>query len=136
MSTRIVVLVVAITLGVSLTTLAGNPNYTTGGEIPEGPRGSGFQTMDGFKTRTPVVSRVDLQGSYRVPFGSTVGLTLLGDVFNLFNQQTTLMYDQWTQLTGPTPNPDFGSPVTQVLQGKPPQFQAPREIRLGARLTF
>jgi hypothetical protein len=47
-----------------------------------------------------------------------------------------LGYDQWTQLTGATLNPDIGSPITQVLPGKPPQFQAPREIRLGARLTF
>ena len=47
------------------------------------------------------------------------------------------MYDQWTQLTGPTPNPDFGSPITQqVLPGAPRQFQAPRAVRLGARLTF
>ena len=62
--------------------------------------------------------------------------TLLADVFNLFNAQTVLMYDQWTQLTVRTPNPDFGKPVTQVLRGAPPQFQAPREMRLGARLTF
>jgi hypothetical protein len=77
-----------------------------------------------------------MQASYRVPFGSNVGLTLIGDVFNLFNERTTLGYDQWTQLTGATLNPDIGLPITQVLPGKPPQFQAPREIRLGARLTF
>jgi hypothetical protein len=71
-----------------------------------------------------------------VPLSSNLRLTLIGDVFNLFNQRTILAYDQWTQLTGPTPNPDFGSPITQVLPGKPPQFQAPLEVRLGARLTF
>lgn len=125
-----------VSSGAPLTPLAANPNYTTGGEIPEAQRGSGIQTVDGFKTRTPIVHHVDLQASYRVPLGNTLNLTLIGDVFNLFNSQTTLMYDQWTQLTGPTPNPDFGSPVTQVLAGKPPQFQAPREVRLGARLRF
>jgi hypothetical protein len=77
-----------------------------------------------------------MQASYRVPFSGSVHLTLIGDIFNLFDERTTIAYDQWTQLTGATINPDFGSPVTQVLPGKPPQFQAPREIRLGARLTF
>ena len=122
--------------GAPLTGLAANPNYTTGGEIPDTARGAGIETIDGFRTRTPWVSRVDLQASYRVPLGGAMHLTLLGDIFNLFDQRTTLMYDQWTQLTGPSPNPDFGSPVTQVLPGKPPQFQAPREMRVGARLTF
>jgi len=127
---------VNISSGAPLTPFAANPNYTTGGEIPEAARGAGFQTIDGFKTRTPVVSRVDVQASYRVPHSSALHLTLLGDVFNLFDARTTLMYDQWTQLTGATPNPDIGSPITQVLPGAPPQFQAPREMRLGARLTF
>ena len=63
-------------------------------------------------------------------------MTLLADVFNLFDTQTVLMYDQWTQLTGPAPNPDFGAPVTQVLGGAPPQFQTPRQVRLGARFSF
>ena len=125
-----------VSSGAPLTPLAANPNYSTGGEIPEAARGSGFQTIDGFRTRTPVISRVDMQASYRVPFSGSVHLTLIGDIFNLFDERTTIAYDQWTQLTGATINPDFGSPVTQVLPGKPPQFQAPREIRLGARLTF
>src|SRR6266516_1488308 len=38
---------------------------------------------------------------------------LLADIFNLFNTQTVTMYDQWTELTGPVPNPDFGAPITQ-----------------------
>ena len=42
--------------GAPLTPLAANPNYTNGGEIPEAPRGSGIQTIDGFKTRTPFQS--------------------------------------------------------------------------------
>jgi outer membrane receptor protein involved in Fe transport len=122
--------------GAPLTPLAANPNYASGGEIPEAPRGSGIQTIDGFKTRTPFVKRVDMQASYRLKLGADRSLTLLGDVFNLFDWRTTLMYDQWTQLTGPADNPDFGSPVTQVLLGSPPQFQAPRQVRLGARLSF
>ena len=33
------------------------------GEIPDGPRGSGIQTIDGFKTRTPFQSQLDLQAA-------------------------------------------------------------------------
>jgi hypothetical protein len=78
---------VNVSSGAPLTPLAANPNYTNGGEIPEAARGAGFQTIDGFKTRTPVVSRVDLQASYRVPLSSNLHLTLLGDVFNLFDAE-------------------------------------------------
>ena len=122
--------------GAPLTPFAAHPNYTGGGEIPEAPRGSGIQTIDGFRTRTPFLSTVDVQASYALKLGGTRKVTLLADVFNLFDTKTVLMYDQWTQLTGPAPNPDFGAPVTQVLGGAPPQFQTPRQVRLGARFTF
>jgi hypothetical protein len=125
-----------VSSGAPLTPLVAHPNYANGGEIPAAPRGSGLQTIDGFRTRTPIVKSVNLQGSYRVSFGGNRSLTLLADVFNLFNTRTVLMYDQWTQLTGPADNPDFGAPITQVLAGAPPQFQAPREVRLGARFGF
>jgi len=124
--------------GAPLTPLAAHPSYSNGGEIPLGPRGSGIQTIDGFKTRTPFQKNVDLQASYNIRLGGTNArkLTVLADVFNVFNWQTVQMYDQWTQLTGPAPNPDFGAPVTQVLFGAPPQFQIPRQIRFGARFSF
>jgi outer membrane receptor protein involved in Fe transport len=122
--------------GAPLTPLAANPSYANGGEIPEAPRGSGIQTVDGFKARTPFESEVSAQASYKLNLGGSRSLTLLADVFNLFDSQTVLMYDQWTQLTGPVPNPDFGAPITQVLAGAPPQFQTPRQIRLGARFSF
>src|SRR5207244_5228625 len=55
--------------GAPLTPLAANPNYTNGGEIPEAPRGSGIQSIDGFTTRTPFQSEVSLQTSYRLNLG-------------------------------------------------------------------
>jgi len=122
--------------GAPLTPLAANPNYSTGGEIPEAPRGSGMQTVDGFKTRTPFQSVADVQASYRFGVGNNRSVTLLADIFNLFNTQTVQMYDQWTEATFGAPNPDFGKPVTQVLLGAPPQFQAPRQVRIGARFSF
>jgi outer membrane receptor protein involved in Fe transport len=122
--------------GAPLTPLAANPNYSNGGEIPEAARGTGIQTTDGFKTRTPFLTDFNAQVSYVIKLGGSRSVTLLADVFNLFDTQTVLMYDQWTQLTGPAPNPDFGAPITHVLAGAPPQFQTPRQIRLGARLSF
>jgi hypothetical protein len=126
----------SLTSGAPLTPFAANPNYTNGGEIPEAPRGSGIQTIDGFKTRTPFLTNVDVQASYQLNLGGSRNLTLLADVFNLFNSQSVTMYDQWTELTGPVPNVDFGAPIKQVLGGAPPQFQLPRQIRLGVRWSF
>jgi len=62
-------------------------------------------------------------------------LTVLADIFNLFNQQIVQNYDTWTALTfGAGPNPNFGQPTSQILAG--PQIQTPRQIRLGARFSF
>jgi hypothetical protein len=121
--------------GKPLTPLAANPIYTIlGGEIPEAPRGSGIQTVDGFKKRTPVLSPVDLQASYDMPVGDSRRVTLLAEVFNLFNQQRPVDYDSWTELQFGVPNPDFGKPISQVNGG--PRFQAPAALRIGARFSF
>jgi len=125
-----------MTSGAPLTPLAANPNYDNGGEIPTAPRGSGIMTVDGFKTRTPVVTDVDLQASYKLPLNGRRSLSLVADVFNVFDSQTVLMYDQWTELSFQVPNPDFGKPITQVLPGHPPQFQTPFQMRIGARFSF
>jgi outer membrane receptor protein involved in Fe transport len=127
---------VNLSSGAPLTALAANPIYTNGGEIPETVRGAGIQTVDGFMTRTPFLTQVDLQASYDLRFGKTAKLTLLANAFNLFNTQTVLAYDQWTELSFGVPNPDFGKPETQVLFGHPPQFQAPFAFRVGARFRF
>ncbi len=122
--------------GRPLTPLAANPYYTNGGEIPAAPRGSGIQTVDGFKTRTPWLTSLDLQAGYVLKLGGVRNLTLLADVFNLLNSQTVLMYDNWTELGYQEPNPDQGKPVWQVFGGAPPQFQTPRQIRFGVRFAF
>jgi outer membrane receptor protein involved in Fe transport len=119
--------------GKPLTPLAANPNYHNGGEIPLGPRGSGIETLDGFKKRTPMEFQVDANASYTMRFGPR-RLTLLADAFNLFNLRRTLDYDNWTDLAFEDPNVDFGTPTSQLLAG--PQFQAPFSLRLGARFEW
>src|SRR6185436_9279164 len=83
--------------GKPLTPMAANPNYGSAGEIPEAPRGSGIQTIDGFEKRTPFESQVDLQASYALGLTGSRRVTLLADVFNLFNQRRVTSYDQNTQ---------------------------------------
>ena len=61
---------------------------------------------------------------------------LLADVFNLFDTQTVLDYDNFTESTFGALNPNFGQPTTSVLGGNPPQIQTPRQIRVGARFEF
>jgi len=121
--------------GAPLTPLASNAVYGSGGEIPSGARGSGIQTVDGFLTRTPFQSDVAVQAAYQIRMGGARRLTVLADVFNLFNQQIVQSYDTWTSLTfGAGPNPNFGQETSAILAG--PQIQAPRQIRLGARFSF
>jgi hypothetical protein len=119
--------------GKPLTAFAANPNYGSGGEIPTTPRGAGIDTVDGFRKRTPFEYQVDVQASYGVHFGAR-RLTLLADVFNLFNLRRTLDYDAWTEATFGDPNPDFGKPVSRLIAG--PQFQSPFALRIGARFEF
>jgi len=120
--------------GKPLTTLAANPNYDNGGEIPVTARGAGFQTIDGVRKRSPFENQLDMQASYSLNLGGARKVTLLADVFNLFNTQRVIDYDNFSELAFGVPNPDFGKPISQNVAG--PQFQAPRYIRFGARIAF
>jgi hypothetical protein len=125
---------VNLSSGKPLTPLAANPNYTNGGEIPTAPRGSGIMTVDGFKTRTPFESQVDVQASYTVHPDKARQVAIVLQVFNVFNQKRTTDYDAWTELEFGVPNPDFGKPISQISAN--PQYQAPITVRLGIRVKF
>jgi hypothetical protein len=126
--------------GKPLTPMAANPVYDSPGEIPVGPRGSGIQTVDGLKTRTPFESQIDLQATYSLMNSGNHRVTFVADVFNLFNERRVIGYDQDTELGAGTPNPDFGAPISTVQTprywGNPAQFQAPRNVRVGVRFEF
>ena len=96
---------VNLSSGRPLTPMDANPNYSSEGEIPDQPRGSGIQTVDGFKTRTPFESQVDFQASYTHRLSGSRKVTLLTDIFNIFNEQRVLVYDQNLQLTLSQPEP-------------------------------
>ena len=59
-------------------------------------RGEGIQTVDGFKERTPVEIGVDLHADYTFELRRARRVTLLADIFNLFNRRAAL-----TTTTGP-----------------------------------
>jgi outer membrane receptor protein involved in Fe transport/uncharacterized membrane protein YbhN (UPF0104 family) len=118
--------------GKPLTALAANPVYGSAGEIPEGPRGSGFDTVDGFKTRTPFEYDASLHADYGLRLHGTQKVVLVADVFNLFNTQRALDYDPNTETTFLALNPDLGQPSRFNLA----QLQTPRQIRLGVRFDF
>ena len=114
--------------GTSLTALAGNPAYANAGEIPLTVRGEGIQTVDGFMERTPVEMGLDLHADYRFELG-TRRVTVLADIFNVFNRRTALNYDNWSEITFGTANPNFGEPS---LGGgsSTNSFQAPLSVRV------
>jgi carboxypeptidase family protein/TonB-dependent receptor-like protein len=122
--------------GKPLTPMAANPNYGSKGEIPEATRGTGIDTVDGLMTRTPFESQVDVQASYTLNMASQRRVTLLADVFNLFNQRRVTSYNQNTQLDNGPDDPDFGKPISTILSGNPPQFQSPFNMRVGVRFEF
>jgi outer membrane receptor protein involved in Fe transport len=120
--------------GKPMTALEGLSAYGNTGEVPLTPRGDGFETVDGFRTRTPFESQVDVQVSYALNFGSD-RLTLLADVFNLFNQRRTLDYNNNVDFpVFGVPNPNFGTPTSANVAGQ--QFQRPLQLRLGIRYAF
>lgn len=125
-----------LTSGRPLTPMAANPNYGSDGEIPEAARGTGIQAVDGFVKRSPFESQLDLQAAYAFRISTQRRLTLIADVFNVFNQRRITYYEQNTQLDNNVTNPDFGKPVNTGLSGNPPQFQAPFNMRVGVRFEF
>ena len=123
---------VSFSSGKPLTALAAHPVYGNSGEIPEAPRGSGFETVDGFRTRTRPQYTAAVHADYRLNVHKAQRVVLLADVFNLFNQQRALDYDPDTQTSFPVSNPDFGQPSRSSLS----QLQTPRQVRLGIRYEF
>jgi hypothetical protein len=113
--------------GTPLTAFAANPLYDSPGEIPETPRGDGIETVDGFRERTPWMTTFDLHADYAFATFNNQRLSVLVDVFNLFNSQTVQNYDYYTEANFGVPNPDFGRVI---------DYQQPRRVRIGARYRW
>lgn len=113
--------------GRPLTPFAANPFYDSDGEIPEAPRGSGLETEDGFRKRTPREVTFDAHADYTLRLGGDRRIVLMADGFNLTNRQSALNYDQNTETGFGRPDPDFGRII---------QYANPMRIRVGARFEW
>ena len=113
--------------GTPLTALAANPVYDNAGEIPLTARGVGIDTFNGFRETADFQYGLDLHVDYRINIGDTQGLTLVADLFNTFNQQAVLRYNQFTDLSFQVTDPDFG---------RSREYAQPFRLRFGARFEF
>jgi outer membrane receptor protein involved in Fe transport len=90
-------------------------HYCDGEAVPRGSLGT-----------TPDVTQIDLNAQYAMDVGRTNILWSL-DLFNVFNSQNPLLYNEIGETDAGLPNEDFN---------KIRQYQRPRAIRLSMRLAF
>ena len=120
--------------GAPLTAFAAHPVYDTGGEIPLTVRGDGFQTSDGFRTRTPWTQPVNAGASYNLKVGTRKSAAARGRVQPVQHADGSRL-QQLHRTAVRVPNPDFGAAgVSGVVSGQ--QFTAPRQVRIGVRYEF
>ena len=92
-------------------------------------------TSDGFRTRTPFTTTLDGHAAYSLKAGGRRGVSLIADVFNIFNKQTVADYNNWFETTFGSLNLDYGvAGASSVVAGQ--QFLPPRQLRVGARVEF
>ncbi|MES2017285.1 MAG: TonB-dependent receptor [Pseudomonadota bacterium] len=94
--------------------------------------------------RTPWTNSVDVQIAY-LPKLASGKLTLQMDIFNLFNTQQVVEWQETRDFSRATTvnHPDPDAPGTQIIEGqlsknyqRPTSFQAPRSVRFVARYEF
>ena len=117
-----------------ITALGFNAAYGNGYEIPLAARGegghrdsTGAPVVPGDFKRGPTTTDIGLHLDYTFPLGRQKVVAIV-DVFNLFNYQKGVDFDQGLELNEPGDiNPDFGKATT---------FQPPRRIRFALRALY
>src|SRR5262245_1150249 len=113
--------------GVPISEYLAHPVYSSPGEIPVGGRGK--------LGRTPFFARLDLHADYKFPLTERWRLALVGDFFNVTNNQQLRLPDMFRESTAGSPNPDFLKPgigLTDLTRG----YYLPFNMRMGLRLEF
>lgn len=115
--------------GAPLTTLDAHPVYTNSGELLVEERGGAG--------RTPTQHYLDLHFDYPLKAGKTE-IKFLLDIFNVFDETTTVSYDQDRESTLGVRNQDGPDPLDLGVtgQGLAVAVLAPRTTRLGVRFSF
>lgn len=116
-----------LTTGAVLSLLSGAPVSRLGGHPRAGP-GSRFVVPRGSAGRTPELWRFDLRLAWPWEVGP-LAFELSAALLNLTNERDAVRVDEvWTVGPGDVrTNPAFGEPI---------ETQAPRTVRLGARLAW
>ncbi len=113
--------------GVPISEYLAHPVYSNAGEIPVGGRGK--------LGRTPFFAKLDLHADYKFSLAEGWRLTLVGDFFNVTNNQKLRLPDMFRESTAGQVNPDFLKPgivATDLTRG----YFLPFNMRLGVRLEF
>jgi hypothetical protein len=91
-----------------------------------------FLSPRGTTGHTPDLYEMDLQADYGLQLGP-VTVHVLASLFNVLNRQQTMQVDQrWALIQG---NNDLPNP-TNTSYGQGTQWQQPRTLRLGLRVSF
>ena len=144
-----------LTLSEAFLLSAGVPINAQGPEIVIGyGDGTIFMQERGSQGRTPNFWNVDFHADYRLPIkglGQTRHVSVILDVFNLFNQNGVLEVDSdyvyegqstFNQWVVPSNLDEFGNPMYNAnlprspFYGSPILRQAPRSVQIGFKLTF
>ena len=142
-----------LTLSEGMQISAGVPISAQGPEIVNGyGDGTIFLQPRGSQGRTPTYWNFDFHADYRLPLGSARNLSLILDVFNLFNNHELLEVDQdyayegmpgFSNTWGASSNLDeFGNPQfnsnlpSSTFYGTPILYQNPRSVQIGLKFTF
>ncbi len=141
-----------LTISESFQLSAGVPISAQGPEIVNGyGDGTIFLLPRGSQGRTPAYRNFDLHADYRLPLGNARNISVIVDIFNLFNQHEVLEADQdyiYEGMDGieawevPSNLDEFGNPKynanlpSSSFYGTPILFQAPRSVQLGLKFTF
>jgi hypothetical protein len=113
--------------GVPVSEYLAHPVYANACEIPVGGRGK--------LGRTPFFARLDLHADYKFPLTERMRLTLVGDFFNVTNNQKLRLPDMFRESTAGQSNPDFLKPgIAAIVLTR--GYYLPFNMRLGLRLEF
>jgi len=105
--------------GTPRTALVAHPAYLNAGEIPRWGRGA--------NGRTPTTFQLDTTFGYTMKLSGKQTLTFRADVFNFFNQQKPVSYNE---------NMDVGYGTTNVNYGVVTGYEPARRVRLGVKFAF
>lgn len=116
---------IRIQSGTPVNKLLAHPGYGNAGEIPVGGRG--------ILGRTPVTSNVDFHADMPLNLTERQKVHFVADLFNIANSKRPVLYDQYFQLSGGVPNPDFLTPAGNILAFP---YQQPFYARFSVKWEF